>query len=74
MSFLTTNFSNSHFSLADHVRLLVTTIHNRLVIWRHRQTITSELREYSPRELTELGISPSDIPHIAATVSSRDIR
>ncbi len=41
---------------------------DRLLNWRQRQKIIRELSEYTPRELSELGISPADIEIVAASV------
>jgi uncharacterized protein YjiS (DUF1127 family) len=48
-------------------RLLPKFGRDRLLGWRRRRKIISELNQYSPRELNELGISKADIERIAAS-------
>jgi uncharacterized protein YjiS (DUF1127 family) len=74
MSLYSAKASTSNFRSYDQIFTLVAAVRQRLLRWRHRQVIISELGEYSPRELTELGISQADIPHVAASAFSDDVQ
>lgn len=74
MTFYSIRLSKSVFSPADLAALMLTSARQRILNWRRRQQIISELGEYSPRELAELGIREADIVHVAALGFSDGIR
>jgi len=67
MAFYSTGLSKSGFSATDHVAFGLTGVRQWLLNWRRRQEIISELGEYSPRELAELGIREADIVQVAGS-------
>ena len=74
MTFYSISLSKSGFSPTDLAAFVLTSARQRLLNWRRRQEIISELGEYSPRELSELGIREADIVQVAASGFSDGIR
>jgi len=56
---------NNGWNLAEAAGSIIERYSVRLAAWRHYRTVRAELRDYSPQQLAELGISEADIDFIA---------